>query len=264
MQALDTFTSLPAKTECSFTGSYSALNSRAPPRYHAMRGLRLGLGIQMHESPDFPSWSDVQKTFPRAIPQDVYKSGTEDDDDNSWDDRSTLFEIFDPTTVDVDFDRSCLDILDAQLLINPFEAFADVCWADAVNEPSAHDDSSHIRSPGPRYGSQPAIEHSDDEEDDDDYPDECETPRGNSPSTPIYHPAVPSRTKAVGQSFPPPKFTDPFSDSPISENGKRSFLFFEPHFTTFHPSESIGYSPSRPQRTTLASRFAGYFHNRAK
>jgi len=234
-----------------------------------MQAMR-GLGMQMHERPDFPSWHDVQKSFPRTVPQDVYKSGTDEDDEeeNSWDDRSTLFEIFDPTTIDVKFDRSCLDILDAQLLLHPFEAFADVCWADAVYQPvyqpSIHDDSLHIGSAGPGYGSQPAMEHSDDDEEDDDYPDECRTPRGNSPSAPIYHPAVTSGRKAVGQSSP--QFADPFSDSPISENGRTSFLFVEPRFTTFQPSDSIGYSPSPSQRptTTLASRLATYFHSRAK
>lgn len=301
MWALDTFVTLPETTDYTYGLSGSYLNSRAPPRYqvsphHPFQGSLLttmkamrGLGTQMHERPDFPSWHDVQKSFPRTVPQDIYKSGTDegDEDENSWDDRSPLFEIFDPTTVDVKFDHSCLNILDAQLLLHPFEAFADVCWADAVYQPATHDDSLDIQSAGPCYGSQPVMEHSDDDEEDDDYPDECRTPRGNSPSTPIYHPAVTSGRKVVGQSSSPVRsfldrrflkgtfltfelysgqqFADPFSDSPISETGRGSFLFVEPRFTNFQPSDSIGYSPSPSQRpTTLASRLATYFHTRAK
>ncbi|KAJ7231894.1 hypothetical protein B0H12DRAFT_204760 [Mycena haematopus] len=35
-------------------------------------------------------------------------------------------------SVDFDFDDSCFDALDEQLLLHPVQSFADVCWADAV------------------------------------------------------------------------------------------------------------------------------------
>jgi hypothetical protein len=44
--------------------------------------------------------------------------------------------ILDPTTLDVEFDHSCLEGLEYQLLFFPADAFAAVCWAEAVDEPA--------------------------------------------------------------------------------------------------------------------------------
>jgi hypothetical protein len=40
----------------------------------------------------------------------------------------------------MDIDPSCLDALDDQLLSSPIDSFADVCWADAVEEQESESD----------------------------------------------------------------------------------------------------------------------------
>jgi hypothetical protein len=43
-----------------------------------------------------------------------------------------LSSILDPTTIEVGFDQSCFDGLDGPVIHDPFEAFAEICWLDAV------------------------------------------------------------------------------------------------------------------------------------
>ncbi|KAJ6519109.1 hypothetical protein C8R45DRAFT_12897 [Mycena sanguinolenta] len=51
--------------------------------------------------------------------------------------------------IDFEFDDSCFDALDEQLLLHPVQSFADVCWADAVQNRRAssqnHRESSQSR-----------------------------------------------------------------------------------------------------------------------
>jgi len=45
--------------------------------------------------------------------------------------------VLDRTAIEFDFDYSCLEGLDEQLLFFPTDAFAVICWADAVDDPSS-------------------------------------------------------------------------------------------------------------------------------
>ncbi|KAF7370366.1 hypothetical protein MSAN_00668100 [Mycena sanguinolenta] len=46
-------------------------------------------------------------------------------------------------SVDFEFDDSCFDALDEQLLLHPVQSFADVCWADAVQARRASSQNRH-------------------------------------------------------------------------------------------------------------------------
>jgi len=54
-----------------------------------------------------------------------------------------LSSILDPTTLEVGFDQSCFDALDELLILDPFEAFLDACWLDAIE----HNGSIHVTTP---------------------------------------------------------------------------------------------------------------------
>lgn len=43
-----------------------------------------------------------------------------------------LSSILDPTTLEAGFDKSCFDGLDDLVIHDPFEAFAEICWLNAV------------------------------------------------------------------------------------------------------------------------------------
>ena len=45
-----------------------------------------------------------------------------------------LAEIIDRTTLETHFDASCFDEIDDELLLNPWDSFADVCWMAAVHD----------------------------------------------------------------------------------------------------------------------------------
>lgn len=83
---------------------------------------------------------------------------------------ATLALVFDPTTLDIEFDHSCLDGLDSQLLYFPTDAFAAVCWAEAIGSPlqPVRDQSR----PRPRHDAlryeQALVESSDESETDSD------------------------------------------------------------------------------------------------
>jgi len=72
-----------------------------------------------------------------------------------WDDASTVYHS---SAFGFEFDSSCLHFLDDQLILNPTDSFADVCWADAVHD-DLLDESYWVMSPLPQRSS------SDDESD---------------------------------------------------------------------------------------------------
>lgn len=72
----------------------------------------------------------------QAIPLDIRASL--DFDDISCIVPSTISTILDPSSLDIEFDRSCLDGLDAQLLHFPTDAFAAMCWLGATGTMPTH------------------------------------------------------------------------------------------------------------------------------
>ncbi|KAF9268507.1 hypothetical protein L218DRAFT_852737 [Marasmius fiardii PR-910] len=76
--------------------------------------------------------------------------------------------VIDLTALNADFDYSCLDGLDDQLILHPFEAFADACYADAVqdvpdeeNFAPPHGDDCPVYSPDTLLDSSPISPESD-------------------------------------------------------------------------------------------------------
>jgi hypothetical protein len=45
-----------------------------------------------------------------------------------------LAGIIDRTTLETHFDASCFDEIDDDLLLNPWDSFADICWVAAVDD----------------------------------------------------------------------------------------------------------------------------------
>lgn len=93
--------------------------------------------------PELLSWSALMNTLPTApcaqsIPIDIAEPGDADPDDTTivHEATSSLSLILDPTALEFDFDQSCFDGLDSLLIHHPLEAFAEVCWLDAVGPPS--------------------------------------------------------------------------------------------------------------------------------
>ena len=83
----------------------------------------------------------------QSIPSDITKPDTDtfretvtihhdtihEDDADTIDEASLLYSsILDPTTLEVGFDHSCFDGLDGPVIHDPFEAFTEICWLDAV------------------------------------------------------------------------------------------------------------------------------------
>jgi len=82
-------------------------------------------------------YSPCIQSVPTDIPRPVV---------NGEDAASLLSMCFDPTTLDIGFDYTCLDGLDDMLLHNPMEAFAEACWEDAVRV-STHPDRTSTPTP---------------------------------------------------------------------------------------------------------------------
>jgi hypothetical protein len=77
----------------------------------------------------------------QSVPTDISRPVV-----NGEDAASLLSTCFDPTTLDIGFDYTCLDGLDDMLLHSPMEAFAEACWEDAVRV-STHPDRTSTPTP---------------------------------------------------------------------------------------------------------------------
>lgn len=97
-------------------------------------------------SAEILSWSaliNAQMYSPciQSVPTDICRPVV-----NGEDAASLLSMCFDPTTLDIGFDYTCLDGLDDILLHSPMEAFAEACWEDAVRV-STHPDRTSTPTP---------------------------------------------------------------------------------------------------------------------
>lgn len=172
--------------------------------------------------------------FKQPLPYDV---GTSLDEQSVWEDehpRRTLAESLDPTMLDIGFDCSCLDNLDEKLLVSPIESFADTCWASAV-----HDDPLP-RSPRrhyPQIHTNLGLIHSlsDSDSDDETCHDTPISPYGKFGD--ISGIFVPTHTHDMSK--------DRASHLPgdYYDDGEKSLIWTQPHFTTSDPKQSIGFFP---------------------
>ena len=81
--------------------------------------------------------SDVTKpdndTFRETVTIHHETNAIHEDDAITVDEAHLLLSsILDRTTIAAGFDKSCFDGLDELVIHDPFEAFAEICWLDAV------------------------------------------------------------------------------------------------------------------------------------
>ncbi|KAF4598784.1 hypothetical protein EYR38_007192 [Pleurotus pulmonarius] len=172
--------------------------------------------------------------YRQPLPYDV---GTSLDEQSVWEEehpRRPLAESLDPMMLDIGFDCSCLDNLDDKLLASPIESFADTCWASAV-----HDDPLP-RSPRrhhPQIHTNLGLIHSlsDSDSDDETCHDTPISPYGKFGD--ISGIFVPTHTHDMSK--------DRASHLPgdYYDDGEKSLIWTQPHFTTSDPKQSIGFFP---------------------
>jgi len=205
--------------------------------------------------PDIPSWSsslilDTFQPHPRHFPRDVTIS---DAGETTWDERPIAIDVIDSTSLGISFDRSCLDSLEDRLLLHPFEAFADICWNNAVYDepdraatPTAATPTTPVQI---NTGLYTARRHSEDESEDDSCSDE-------DPTTPVF-----DKSPVDSDDF---KLTDIYYKIPTlvdldyDFNDLKSFIVLDPTFNMSNPLDSVNHFPvpTRLQhRTNLPSRF---------
>jgi len=131
--------------------SYSALDKEG---YVTLDKSRFNVStIDCELFPELLSWSALMNALPhsrsQSIPSDVTKPDTdtfpetvtihhetntihEDEAPTVDEANSLLSSILDSTTVKAGFDQSCFDGLCDLIIHDPFEAFAEICWLDAV------------------------------------------------------------------------------------------------------------------------------------
>lgn len=93
--------------------------------------------------------SDITKpdtdTFPETVT--IHHDTIHEDDADTVDEDNLLFSsVLDPTTLEVGFDHSCFEGLDGPVIHDPFEAFTEICWLDAVGHKGS---TSTIRATTP-------------------------------------------------------------------------------------------------------------------
>ncbi|KAG6920044.1 hypothetical protein DXG01_010112 [Tephrocybe rancida] len=167
--------------------------------------------------------------------------------------------FLDRTTLDVGFDHTCLEGLDDLLLHSPTDAYAAICWAEAVDEPSRPlCDHFLSRSPTTSEQDDPSGSLTDDSDSDS---DDCRTFNEHSLTalpisaydlavkTHISHPSLDSTTSHFYSSF---------------ETSEK--LDLGPRITHFYPPGSIGLFPipHRKVRTTGVAALRAYLPLRRK
>jgi len=225
--------------------------------------------------PELVSWSTLMSALPhssaQSIPSDITKpDGTdtmhgsvtthETNIDTVESNTTLLSSILDPTTLEAGFDQSCFDSLDELLVHDPFEAFLDACWLDAVGQ----NGSVRVSTPT-QLLNKPAGQR-------------------KLPPIPVPRQKPEQRDGDVGQTLTPPKIEvtpsatlrpehnrpwfkqDPrISFSSISDDDKAtSFIIFEAPALTPNRFDSIGHFPipsTRPHRNAVSSRIPTFCTN---
>jgi hypothetical protein len=130
--------------------SYSALDKEA---FVTLKKSRFNIStVDSELLPELLSWSALMNALPHSRTQSVPSDITKPDTDtlretitihhetntiheNEAATANLLFSSFlDPTTLEVGFDQSCFDDLDDLVIHDPFQAFAELCWLDAIGK----------------------------------------------------------------------------------------------------------------------------------
>ncbi|KAF9523867.1 hypothetical protein CPB83DRAFT_651833 [Crepidotus variabilis] len=205
--------------------------------------------------PELLSWSAIIDFTQRsaALPQPIPSDVTEEDetDISTVDERRTsasLSQIFDPTTLAIGFDISCLDGLDDRLIYTPKESFVDWCWSECVGTPPSETAKvvEECRTPTPstlkvKLDRRSLFDWSSDESSSDS--DECATARGSEDMDTVeFGEAVHLRSPYPIADLPPYEslYWNPKVKPIIS-------LPFERHNVP-DPNDSVGYFPMPHQQ----------------
>ncbi|KAF8161487.1 hypothetical protein B0H34DRAFT_381656 [Crassisporium funariophilum] len=224
--------------------------------------------------PELLSWSaimDAQSASPASpcvinIPSDVPAVPHAPDTDTVIQSNFDLSSMFDPTTIGVGFDESCLNGLDDLLIHSPMDAFAEACWTEAIGSPSRRSVCASTPTPFPlpragrtrhplsRLVTSPFLDVSD--TDDDDCPTYEEEPA--SLASILGAGDIPAARTVGGL----PSYTEEKS-SYSDGDGITSFILFEPHFPVPDPKDSVGFFPipTTQQHSSVPKRFAKFCSN---
>jgi len=232
--------------------------------------------------PELVSWSTWMNALPhscaQSIPSDITKpDGTDTTNsilesnmaDTVDEAKSLLSSILDPTTLEAGFDQSCFDALDELLILDPFEAFLDACWLDAIG----HNGSTRVTTPTQllpnpagrrKLPPLPVMSQKPEERDGD--VDQTSTHHKEEP--PISPSAIrievtPTATQLPEQDQPWLKQDTRLST--FSDDDKAtSFIIFEAPVLAPNRYDSIGHFPipsTRPQRNAVSSRVPTFCTN---
>ncbi|KAF8891874.1 hypothetical protein BD779DRAFT_1799087 [Infundibulicybe gibba] len=213
--------------------------------------------------PDIMSWSasvEAQTSFPYtdAMPHTVPQAPSEFE--ALMDQHPPRINPLDLTFLGVEFDQSCLDGLDDQLLHCPANAFAAVCWADAVHTPSR---LTLQERKADLTLTVDQLDTSSDETDSDS--DECRTFNDDhSPTSLLHHAKDISVVHPTGE-------VSAIKDKRLYYNtpadvSHSSFIFMD-RFTIPDPKESVGFfpmpnSPHHRSKPNLIAAFCANFSGR--
>ncbi|RDB25165.1 hypothetical protein Hypma_007982 [Hypsizygus marmoreus] len=164
-----------------------------------------------------------------------------------------LDAVLDRTTLDIEFDRSCLDGLDDELLYRPADAFTAMCWAEAVDEQGhPHDSFSGGLLGGAKI--QRPLESSSDESDSDS--EECRTFNDDIlTSLPVKHGDDTLDLHSQYSAIYAKKF---LLNRSLSSHEEQA-VPYETRFTRSVPTESIGLFPVPSARKSTNHTFISAF-----
>ncbi|TFK45100.1 hypothetical protein BDQ12DRAFT_48246 [Crucibulum laeve] len=222
--------------------------------------------------PEILSWAaliDVQTTlrYTQSIPSDISKP---EETDTASDDMSILSSLFDPTTLDIGFDFTCLEGMDDMLLHSPTDAFTATCWEQAVRvplsvpgSPRAHSYAERSSTPTPlrlklgqRGGLSPFLDHPSSPSSSESDSEESSTDNDEySPLSPVDDHGDMSSLPSGGSRFLMTKGRSLFFDE-----YNTSFMMLEPHFPVSDPKDAVGFFPI-PQQRSKPSRIAAFCAN---
>ncbi|KAG2043874.1 hypothetical protein BDR03DRAFT_940118 [Suillus americanus] len=105
-----------------------SVKTPSPPWVHAYSSRQ-----RSQSSADTQGWKHLPTPIrPTFRPRDYASPPTADD--VSSETHTNTFKVLHRSLHNLDFDPSCLDRLDEQLLLSPTESFVDVCYSEAVHD----------------------------------------------------------------------------------------------------------------------------------
>ncbi|KAF9228484.1 hypothetical protein BS17DRAFT_745941 [Gyrodon lividus] len=196
-----------------------------------------------HSSSDSQGWKHLPTPIrPTFRPRD-YELPPCPEDDNRSDTQTISLKVLRRSLKNVEFDPSCLDRLDQQLLLSPTESFSEVCYSEATHDqvpvPALQPLQPRIRKRTAYYDRTAMSE----EDPYHDWDENMSIRRGKLPQKPL--PPVP----------PLPKHLKKFESPGPRMSYQQSMLAdLESRLLYHNPDESVHYFPVPSQRRSEESR----------